>query len=126
MPIAGYVMLPLAVLYLPFSPFRWVHHPYHLVMFVWIASVPIVVRAVQELPKWGWLVIMGATFLEIQNGSVPTPFVRTQFQEDISVEGPRLDFPPDHSKGNRTYLIQQLRHREPIAYGINQWMHSRF
>ena len=34
----------------------------------------------------------------------------------------RLDFPPDHSKGNRTYLIQQLRHREPIAYGINQWM----
>ena len=45
------------------------------------------------------LVIMAATFLEIQTGSVPAPFVRTQFQEDISVEGPRLDFPPDHSKG---------------------------
>ena len=27
-----------------------------------------------------------------RTGSVPAPFVRTQFQEDISVEGPRLDF----------------------------------
>ena len=122
MPLTGYALLPLAFLYVPLSPFRWIHHPYHLVMFVWIASIPIVVRAVQSIPKWGWLLIIGVTVVEIQMGSVPIPFERTQFQEDISVDGPRIDFPPDHSKGNRTYLIQQLRHREPIAYGINQWM----
>ncbi len=124
MPMGGGILLPLAVFYIPESPFRWVHHPYHLVMFVWIASIPTVVLAARHMPKWLWVFIAIATTGEVCTGSVPVPFVRTQFQEDVSVEGPRLDFPPDHSTANRTYLIQQLRHREPIAYGINQWMPS--
>ena len=124
MPMGGGLLLPLAVCYIPQSPFRWVHHPYHLVMFVWIASIPTVVIAVQHMPKWLWVFIVVATTGEVTTGSVPVPFVRTQFQEDVGVAGPRLDFPPDHSTANRTYLIQQLRHREPIAYGINQWMPS--
>ena len=103
--MGGGILLPLAVFYIPESPFRWVHHPYHLVMFVWIASIPTVVLAVQYMPKWLWLFIALATAGEVGTGSVPVPFVRTQFQEDVSVEGPRLDFPPDHSTANRTYLI---------------------
>ena len=122
MPLGGSVLLPLAAFYMPYSPFRWVHHPYHLVMFVWIASIPIVVLGAKNMPKWVWVLIVVATFMETTFGSVPVPFARTHFQEDVGVEGPRLDFPPDHSTANRTYLIQQLRHREPIAYGINQWM----
>lgn len=122
MPFGGWVLLPLALLYVPFSPFRWVHHPYHMVMFVWISSIPLVVDAVKRLPVWGWCLVIVLTAVETQTGSVPYPLVRTQFVEDCSVEGARLDFPPDHSTANRQYLIQQLRHREPIAYGVNQWM----
>ena len=122
MPMGGGVLLPLAAFYMPYSPFRWVHHPYHLVMFVWIASIPIVVLGVKSMPKWVWLFIVCTTGAEVVNGSVPAPFVRTQFQEDVSVEGPRFDFPPDQSTANRIYLIQQLRHGEPIAYAINRWM----
>ena len=122
MPFGGWILLPLALLYVPYSPFRWVHHPYHMVMFVWISSIPLVVYAVKQLPTWGWCVVLCLTGVETQTGSVPYPFVRTQFVEDCSVEGARLDFPPDHSTANRQYLIQQLRHREPIAYGVNQWM----
>lgn len=122
MPFGGAFLLPLAVLYSAESPFRWVHHPYHLVMFVWIASIPIVALATKTIPKWVWTIVLGITVIDTHTGSVPVPLVHTQFQEDIGVEGPRLDFPPDHSTANRTYLIQQLRHREPIAYGVNQWI----
>ena len=59
-------------------------------MFVWIASIPLAVLAVQNMPKWVWALIVLATGLEVHTGSVPAPFVRTQFQEDVSVEGPGL------------------------------------
>ena len=122
MPLSGGFLLPMALLYATGSPFRWIHHPYHMVMFVWIASVPIASLATKTLPKWMWFIVFGFTYLENRTGSVPVPLIHTQFQEDIGVEGPRLDFPPDHSTANRTYIIQQLRHREPIAYGVNQWL----
>lgn len=122
MPLGGWVLLPLAILYVPGSPFRWVHHPYHMVMFLWIGSIPLVVKGIQVAPKWIWIPISAITAFDVQTGSVPVPLERTEFVEDCSVEGPRLDFPPDQSTANRQYLVQQLSHREPIAYGVNQWM----
>lgn len=122
MPFGGWVLLPMALLYVPYSPFRWIHHPYHMVMFVWIGTVPLVIRYLSSAPKWLWVLVFGLTGLETKSGSVPYPLVRTDFIEDVSLEGARLDFPPDQSTANRQYLIQQLRHGEPIAYGVNQWL----
>ena len=122
MPLGGWVLLPMALLYVPYSPFRWIHHPYHMVMFVWIGTVPLVFRYISSAPKWLWLLVFGLTGLETKSGSVPYPLVRTDFIEDVSLEGARLDFPPDQSTANRQYLIQQLRHGESIAYGVNRWL----
>ena len=55
-------------------------------MFVWIASIPLVVLGVKKMPKWVWALVVLATGMEVHTGSVPAPFVRTQFQEDVSVE----------------------------------------
>ena len=90
--MGGGILLPLAAFYMPYSPFRWVHHPYHLVMFVWIASIPIVVLGVKSMPKWVWVFIVCTTGAEVVGGSVPTPFVRTQFQEDVALKDRGLIF----------------------------------
>ena len=56
-----------------------------------------------------WLCWQG---MEVHTGPVPAPLFGLSFKK-MSVLRTRLDFPPDHSTANRTYLIQQLRHREP-------------
>jgi hypothetical protein len=122
MPLAGVVYLPLAIFYLPGSPFGLVHHPYHMVAFLFALLLPWSMKGVQRMPIW---VLCGCVVIGVVDrwtGPVPFPLIRTEYSEDISLEGARLDFPPDLSTANRRYLIQQLSHREPIAYGINQWL----
>lgn len=122
MPLSGQVFLPLAILYVPFSPFKWVHHPYHMVAFVLPLIFPWVLEGMRQLPKWTLGLLLLIAYADRIQGPVPFPLVRTEYTEDVSLEGARLDFPPDLSTANRRYLIQQLSHREPIAYGINQWI----
>ena len=122
MPLAGAVYLPLAVLYLSGSPFGLVHHPYHMVAFLFPLILPWCMVSMQRVPLWMLFGCLGLGWIDRVSGPVSFPLIRTEYSEDVSLEGARLDFPPDLSTANRRYLIQQVSHREPIAYGINQWL----
>ena len=122
MPLAGFIYLPLAICYLPWSPFGLVHHPYHMVAFLFGMILPWCIFGLKRMPIWMLVVCIGLGVIDRVTGPVPFPLHRTGYSEDVSLEGARLDFPPDLSTANRRYLLQQLSHREPIAYGINQWL----
>ena len=122
MPFAGSLLLPLALLYVPNSPFSMVHHPYHMVAFVFPLVLPWCMVGIQRIPLTVGIVLIVVSFADRLTGPVPFPMVRSHYAEDVSLEGPRFDFPPDFSTANRRYLLQQLSHREPIAYGVNRWM----
>ena len=122
MPMMGKVFLPLAIFYLPYSPFRQIHHPYHLMAFGLAALIPLLSAGLQRLPKWSWLLVLLVAFVEGQYSPLPLPLKRSDWQEDVAIEGTRLDWPPDFSTANRQYLLQQTRHHQPITAGINLWL----
>ena len=122
MPLGGKLFLPLALFYLPFSPFQMVHHPYRIMAF----TLPLLLIGVgygfKKIPAWGQIILLGFYIGEQLQAPGNYPFVRAKIEENIGMEGARLDWPPDFSAPNRQYLFAQLKHKYPIVYGVNMWM----
>ena len=121
-PLGGKLFLPLALFYLPLSPFQMVHHPYRIMAF----TLPLLLigagYGLQKLPLPSWIVLLGLYMGEQLQSPVPYPFVRAKVEDNIGMQGVRLDWPPDFSAPNRQYLLAQLKHHYPIVYGVNRWL----
>lgn len=119
------VLLPLALLYAPGSPFRWVHHPYRIAAFllplvgVWAAL------GAARLPRparWAAPVLLLAEILFISPAPWPlavSPTTPPAVLAQVGGTGAILDLPPDGTAGNRRALMAQPTHGRGIAYGPN-------
>ncbi|MEE2751278.1 MAG: hypothetical protein VX519_07600, partial [Myxococcota bacterium] len=122
------LLLPLALLFLPGSPFRAVHHPYRMVAFLLPLLALICAEGVARLPpilRWGAPLVLFGEWLLVSPAPWPvatTPIVPTQVLADVSGDGAILDFPPDRTDANRWYALAQVRHGRPIAYGLSQFL----
>jgi hypothetical protein len=122
------VLLPLALLYLPGSPFRWVHHPYRMAAFalpllgIWAA---VGAARLPRIVRWGAPVMILAETLLIS--PVPWPLATSPTQAPAILDrfeggGAVLDLPPDGTVGNRRALLVQPDHGRAIAYGPNVFL----
>ena len=125
MPLGGWFLLPLALLYLPISPFAMVHHPYRMTAFLLPLLLVGVGLAWRTVPWFVQLLLLMLYITEQRMSPVPHPFLRTPRVEDVTLEGVRLDWPPDFSTANRRYLIAQTYHDQPIVAGVNRWISPR-
>jgi hypothetical protein len=122
--VAGaFVPLPAALLYLPGSPFRYVHHPYRLVI------LPLLVlagAAAEGLGRRRWaLAAAGAVVAEGLWASAPRwplPLASFSGSAEPPEPGGIWDFPPDFREGNRRWVGLQALHQEPIPYTINVFL----
>lgn len=122
MPLGGKLFLPLALFYLPCFPFQMVHHPYRMMAFM----LPLVLIGVgyglKRVPIFAQLLLFGLYVTEQLQSPVDYPFLRANVEENVGMEGARLDWPPDFSEPNRQYLLAQLKHHYPVVYGVNIWL----
>lgn len=121
------IPLPLALLYVPGSPFRFVHHPYRMVAFLIPLLAVLAALAARRLPRP--LVAALSVGILAENllvSPAPWPLAST----DVSAPaiyaglaaGPVLDWPPDATRWNRMYAVWQTSHGRPIAYGVNTFL----
>ncbi len=123
----GAVPLPLAALYVPGSPFRFVHHPYRMVAFLIPLLALLAAWAARRLPRPAVAGLAVAALLEATLVSpAPWPLATTRVETpavyaDLPA-GPVLDWPPDATTWNRRYALWQVTHGRPIAYGVNTFV----
>jgi len=122
------VLLPLALLYVPGSPFRWVHHPYRLAAFllplvgVWVAL------GAARLPRparWAMPALLLAEILWVSPAPWPlavTPTAAPAILAELGGTGAILDLPPDATVGNRRALMAQPAHGRGTAAGTNLFL----
>ena len=122
------LLLPLALLYLPGSPFRAVHHPYRMVAFLLPLLALMAAEGTARLPRFvRWLApaLLFGECLFISPAPWPiatTPILPTEVLDLAPGQGAILDFPPDRTDANRSYALAQVRHGRPIAYGLSQFL----
>ncbi len=119
------VLLPLALLYLTGSPFRWVHHPYRLAAFV----LPLVgvwaALGAARLPRparWAAPALLLAEILWVSPAPWPlavSPTTPPAVLAELGGDGAVLDLPPDGTTGNRLALLAQPAHGRGVAVGTN-------
>lgn len=119
--------LPLAALYLPGSPFRFVHHPYRMVVFLIPIISMMLAWGARRLPppaRGAALLLVLAEALTLS--PAPWPLATTSIETPAAVtrlpQGPVLDWPPDATLWNRRYSLWQVSHGQPIAYGVNTFL----
>lgn len=123
----GAVPMPLALLYVPGSPFRFVHHPYRMVAFLVPLLALLAAFAARRLPRPAIAALAGVALLEsVALSPAPWPLASTKVEvpaiyADLPA-GPVLDWPPDATLWNRRYAMWQTRHTRPIAYGVNTFL----
>ena len=122
------VLLPMALLYwLPFSPFDQIHHPYRIAAFLIPLLALWAAEGASKLPRSLQLFLPALLLVEwLFLSPAPWPVKSTPIP-DVSVyqlapEGPVLDFPPDMTTANRHYVMAQVHHGHPIAYGVNRFL----
>ncbi len=124
------LLLPFALLYLPGSPFHFVHHPYRIAAFLVPLLALFAAAGVSALPRalqaFAPLLLLGELLFA---SAAPWPLLSTPVQaptvllaEGVPGEGAVLDLPPDASTANRAYLLAQTVHGRPIAYGVNSFV----
>ena len=123
----GSVPLPLAIFYIPGSPFRFVHHPYRLVAFAMPLLGMLAAAGALRLPRWARPVAAGAILAEtLVLSPAPWPLATASVVPpdvyDDAPAGPVLDWPPDATTWNRQYALWQVTHHRPIAYGVNAFL----
>lgn len=127
---SGAFPLPLAILYIPGSPFRFVHHPYRLVAFLIPLLALLAAIGAARLPRALRVLAIGlivgeSLLLSPAPWPIETARVRVpQVYADLP-EGPVLDWPPDATRWNRRYAVWQVAHHRPIAYGVNTFLPDR-
>lgn len=139
------VWLPMALLYFPGSPMKFVHHPYRLVVVLLIAMSPLVARGVQmvtsRLPgplaaplavTIGLLFVVETHTISPAHAAVtdsrrsptapvdPDPFTLAAASDPL-VTG-IFNFPPDAHRLNRRYEMLAIFHHKQIPYGVNSFL----
>lgn len=123
----GAVPLPAALLYLPGSPFRFVHHPYRMVALLLPLLAGLAALGAARLPRavrpFAAALIVAEALL-LSPAPWPVAFARVDAPKIYAEipEGPVLDWPPDATTWNRSYATWQVQHGRPIAYGVNTFL----
>jgi hypothetical protein len=122
------ILLPMALLYLmPFSVFDAIHHPYRIAAFLMPLVALWAAAGLATLPRRLQFWIPGLVLAEwLLLSPAPWPIHTTELP-DVALhleapEGAILDFPPDLSRSNRRYVMAQVEHQHPIAYGVNRFL----
>ncbi len=128
------VPLPDALLYLPGSPFRFVHHPYRLVVLPMMLGGLAAAYALHRHPRWA-LVFSGAIVAEtlafspavwpLVLADTTAPAVYRALAADDTVAAV-WDFPPNYHRANRHYQALAVVHGKRIPYGVNQFLPTEF
>ncbi|MCB9758340.1 MAG: hypothetical protein H6739_00730 [Alphaproteobacteria bacterium] len=122
------LLLPLAALYLPGSPFAVVHHPYRMVAFLLPLLALLVAAGLHRLPlaiaaPLPALMLIETLFASPAPWPAPvTPLPSVAAVRSVEADGALLDWPPDATAGNRRYLMAQVAHGRPIAAGVNTFL----
>jgi hypothetical protein len=106
--------LPAALLYLPYSPFRFIHHPFRLVVLLQLV-LAIGAGAIRWRGLWCLIlleVLLVGPF-PVERASALVPEIYTKLQGGI------IDFPPEAHLMNRSYTWYQASHHQKIPYGVN-------
>jgi hypothetical protein len=128
------IPLPDTLLYLPGSPFRFVHHPYRLVVLPMLFLGLAAARAVVGRPRIA-IALAGAVLAEtlllspaihpLPMADVTTPAFYREVRDDTSVRG-IWDFPPNYHAANRWYEALAVTHGKRIPYGVNAFLPKAF
>lgn len=119
--------LPLALLYLPGSPFREVHHPYRLAALAVPLLALLAGLLLARAPRAPALALAGLVFLEglLLHGA-PWPRATMEVAPPglyaSLPEGAVLDWPADATRGNRRHTAWQVSHDHPVPYGLNEFL----
>lgn len=136
------IPLPAALLYLPGSPLRFLHHPYRLVILPLIPLSLLAGRALAGQGIAGTTPVMRALPLLIIGGIVaerllaspaPWPVARASAEippiyatlpvtNAVDAQAGVLDFPPENHLQNRRYAWYQTAHGRPVPYGVNVYV----
>ncbi|MDP6931542.1 MAG: hypothetical protein QGG40_01440 [Myxococcota bacterium] len=121
------VFLPLAIAYLPGSPFRMVHHPYRMVALALPLLALLAAVGARRLPRWGRgvaiiLAVAETLWVSPAHWPIPTTDTSTPSIHAKLGDGTVLDWPPDASDWNRRYLAWQVDHGLSIPYGVNVFL----
>lgn len=128
------VPLPDTLLYLPGSPFRFVHHPYRIVVLPMLLGALAVARLLGPRP---WLALGAAAVVLVETlfvspavwplptANVELPSYYEPLRDDPQVKG-IWDFPPNHHVSNRWYQALAVGHGKVIPYGVNQFLPDKF
>ena len=127
---SGSIPLPLAALYVPGSPFRFVHHPYRMVAFLVPLVALLAARGARHLPRLargGLAIAVVAEALWVSPAPWPNQTTDVEAPAIYATlpEGAVLDWPPDATTWNRRYELWQVTHHRPIAYGVNTFLPDR-
>ncbi|MDP2313604.1 MAG: hypothetical protein Q8P41_11910 [Pseudomonadota bacterium] len=128
------IPLPDTLLYLPGSPFRFVHHPYRLVVLPMLLGAVAAAHALRNHPRLA-LALAAGVLVETLTVSpavwplpladVTAPDVYRTLHDDDTVEAV-WDFPPNHHAANRRYQALAVVHGKRIPYGVNQFLPKQF
>ncbi len=117
------VPLPAALLYIPGSPFRGVHHPYRLTILP-LLVLAAAASALGKRPRLAMAasaaVLADTWFVSPASGSLATASVA---DPDVLPEpGGRWDFPPEYRDRNRQWLGLQAVHGREVPYTLNVFL----
>jgi len=122
------VLLPMATLMEPGAPLSALHHPYRLVMAAMPALALLAAFSVARLPRWARPILLLGLLAELAYGTpapfpVPTtPLRPAPVYAALGEGGAVLDWPPEATRLNRVYKLQQAIHGHPIPYGVNVYL----
>lgn len=126
--------LPDSLLYFPGSPFRFVHHPYRLVVIPMLLGGLAAAHALATRPRLA-LALSGVVLAEtlfvspavwpIPTADTVAPAWYTRARDDDSIRG-IWDFPPDNHVGNRKWQAWAVTHGKKIPYGVNLFLPRAF
>jgi hypothetical protein len=128
------VPLPDALLYLPGSPFRFVHHPYRLVVLPMLLGGLAAAHALAGAPRLAVLLaggVLAETLLlsparwPVPTADVTLPAVHQRLAADDEVDA-IWDFPPDNHTLNRWYQALAVGHGKRVPYGVNLFLPEKF
>ncbi|GDX80322.1 hypothetical protein LBMAG42_21330 [Deltaproteobacteria bacterium] len=119
-----FVPLPAALLYLPGSPFRAVHHPYRMTVLPLLVLAAAAADALRKRPGLALSaasLALGETLL-VSPGHWPIDTAPLSGVATLPESGGVWDLPPDFRAQNRRWMGLQAVHGRRIPYTINVFL----